>query len=81
MTKDVYGDLLPGSKAKAAEAMEQMLFGDFVDVRTPRTKSLAASSAAVPAATVINIPVTRDSVGRPSLDLGTLGLKVPCSSR
>jgi integrase len=75
VTKDVYGHLLPGSKAKAAKAMEQMLFGDFVDVLTPRKNSLAASSAAVPAATVINIAVTRDSVGRPGLDPGTLGLK------
>ena len=60
VTKDVCGHLLPGSKAKAAKAMVQMLFGEFVDVLTPRKKSLAASLAAVPVATVINIAVTRD---------------------
>ena len=81
VTKDVYGHLLPGSRAKAAAALEQMLFGDFVEVRAPRFEPVAAPMAAPTMSGRTSMPVLRDFVGRPGLDPGTLGLKVPCSSR
>lgn len=35
-TKGVYVHLLPGSRAKAAKAMEELLYKDFVHVTSPR---------------------------------------------
>jgi integrase len=76
VTKDVYGHLLPGARAKAAEAMRRVIEGDD---DAPATSS-AASLAARTAANDVSGALISDFVGRPGLDPGTLGLKVPCSS-
>jgi len=80
VTKDVYGHLLPGARAKAAEAMRRIIEGD--DAVSPKTLAapLAASLAAPHAANDVSMPLISEFVGRPGLDPGTLGLKVPCSS-
>ena len=81
VTKDVYGHLMPRSRAKAAEAMRTILYDD-APVETAKTSSALATSLATSAPTELNVmPLTRTLVGRPGLDPGTLGLKVPCSSR
>ena len=85
VTSDVYGHLLPGSKAKAAAAMESVLFGPSTEVRPPRSTTLETSLETIEAEEAENNlshPLSpAGSVGRPGLDPGTLGLKVPCSSR
>lgn len=75
VTKDVYGHLLPGSRAKESKAREQMPFGAVDDVETTEFGPVAASVVAHSVATIINVPMIRDSVGRPGRDPGTLGLK------
>jgi len=80
VTKDVYGHLLPRSRARAAEAMRTMLFDDDVHVRPHESEPLATQLATPRVANRCLEPVIRPYVGRPGLDPGTLGLKVPCSS-
>jgi integrase len=81
VTKDVYGHLMPRSRARAAEAMRTILYDDS-PVDAPETSNaLATSLATLGSEKLKNYPLTRDLVGRPGLDPGTLGLKVPCSSR
>ena len=85
VTKDVYIHLLPGSRAKTSKAMEELLYKDYVEVTPPvvvdeddgMARRLARQGLAKDNKTLL----TRDLVGRPGLDPGTLGLKVPCSSR
>jgi hypothetical protein len=78
VTKGVYVHLLPGSRAKAAKAMEELLYKDFVPVTTPRPGHVARPLARQGLAKVNKGPLTRDVVGRPGLDPGTLGLKEGC---
>jgi integrase len=80
VTKDVYGHLMPRSRAKAAEAMRTILYDALVD--SPEPSNALATSLATLETMELNLnPLIRDLVGRPGLDPGTLGLKVPCSSR
>ena len=76
VTMDVYGHLLAPPKMQAAEAMRRALWLEDL----PDFDPLAASLAAVDAADAGRNVLTSDEVGRPGLDPGTLGLKVPCSS-
>ena len=77
VTKGVYVHLLPGSRAKAAQAMEGLLFKDFV----PNARSNQNPVARLSLARDNNEPLIRTSVGRLGLDPSTLRLKVSCSSR
>ncbi|KJF17643.1 hypothetical protein AXFE_14760 [Acidithrix ferrooxidans] len=72
VTKGVYVHLLPGSRAKAAKAMEELLYKDFVPVTSPRPRPVARQMARHRRATDNKEPVIRTSVGRPGLDPGTL---------
>ena len=63
--------LLPGSRAKAAKAMEELLYRDFVPVTSPRLRPVARHRRA----TDNKEPLISTSVGRPGLDPGTLGVK------
>ena len=77
VTMDVYGHLLAPARMHAAEAMSRALWHDELpDVEPLATRLPTDSSSELED----NAP-TSDSVGRPGLDPGTLGLKVPCSSR
>ena len=71
VTKGVYVHLLPGPRAKAAKAMEELLYKDFVHVTSPRLEPVARHRLVKG---IKSLP-TRVSVGRPSLDIRTLGLK------
>jgi integrase len=75
VTKGVYVHLLPGSRAKAAKAMEELLYKDFVHVTSPRPEPVASPLARHRLAKGIKTAPIRVSVGRPGLDPGTLGLK------
>ncbi len=82
VTSDVYGHLLPGARVKAAAAMESVLFGPEVDIRPSSSVALAAALAAGRSGQEGKETLSpAEIVGRPGLDPGTLGLKVPCSSR
>jgi integrase len=81
VTKDVYGHLMPKARAKAAEAMRSVLFDEIIPARTLASAGLATQMATSDVANSYFKPVNRTFVGRPGLDPGTLGLKVPCSSR
>ncbi|MGD0747942.1 MAG: hypothetical protein ABSB68_09040 [Acidimicrobiales bacterium] len=72
MTMDVYGHLLAPTKMQAADAMRRALWLD----ELPDFDPLATSLAVGDGTTTRNSAVTSDSVGRPGLDPGTLGLKV-----
>ncbi len=76
VTMDVYGHLLAPSRMHAAEAMRRALWlgglPDFDPLATELATNLAEDGT--------GSGVKWDSVGRPGLDPGTLGLKVPCSS-
>jgi integrase len=78
VTKDVYGHLMPKSRAKAAEAMRSVLFDEDHSPRPRASVGLATQLATLSAAGDSSTPVTRDLVGRPGLDPGTLGLKEAC---
>ncbi len=80
VTSDVYGHLLPRSKAKAAAAMESVLFGTSTEVRPPASTTLETNGASEPENNLSHPLPPGVLVGRPGLDPGTLGLKVPCSS-
>ena len=75
VTKGVYVHLLPGSRAKAAKEMEELLYKDFVPVTSPRPA--ARQMARHRLADDNKAPLIRDSVGRPDLDPGTLGFQHP----
>ena len=81
VTKDVYGHLMPRSRARAAEAMRTMLFDDSAAVIPSPSNALATSLATFLPEKITPVPLIRDLVGRPGLDPGTLRLKVSCSSR
>ncbi len=81
VTKGVYVHLLPGSRAKAAKAMEELLFKDFVPAARPPQVPVARPLARLSLANDNNKPLIRTSVGRLGLDPSTLRLKVSCSSR
>ena len=81
VTKDVYGHLMPSSRAKAAEAMRTVLFENDVRASTPPSDGLATKLATNDVANSYSEPLTRDLVGRLGLDPSTLRLKVSCSSR
>lgn len=70
VTMDVYGHLLAPAKMHAADAMRQALWLDGLPDFDPLATSLAAGDGTETA----NSAVTSDSVGRPGLDPGTLGL-------
>ena len=76
VTMDVYGHLLAPSRMHAAEAMRRALWLD----ELPNFDPLATELATSPATDGVDNTLNWDSVGRPGLDPGTLGLKVPCSS-
>jgi hypothetical protein len=76
VTMDVYGHLLAPSRMHAAEAMRRALWIDQLPDFDPLATEPATSVADDDAGDGLNW----DSVGRPGLDPGTLGLKVPCSS-
>ena len=61
---------------KAAEAMRRVIEGDGDALATGLATSLATNGVAKD----VSMPLTSEFVGRPGLDPGTLGLKVPCSS-
>ena len=67
--------LLPGSRAKAAKAMEELLYRDFVPVTSPRLRPVARQMARHRLANENKEPLISTSVGRPGLDPGTLGVK------
>ena len=74
VTKDVYGHLMPRSRARAAEAMRSILFEESVAESPNPSAAWATSLATFEPERLINAPVTRDLVGRPGLDPGTLGV-------
>ena len=76
VTMDVYGHLLAPSRMHAAETMGRALWLN----ELPDFDPLATELATDRTQRVDNRAPTSDSVGRPGLDPGTLGLKVPCSS-
>jgi integrase len=76
VTMDVYGHLLAPSRMQAAEAIRRALWINGL----PDYKPLATDVATAPNDEGVQNSVTTDLVGRPGLDPGTLGLKVPCSS-
>ncbi len=76
VTMDVYGHLLAPSRMHAAEAMRRALWIDELPDFDPLATELATNRAKDDPGNGLNW----DSVGRPGLDPGTLGLKVPCSS-
>ena len=82
VTKDVYGHLMPRSRARAAEAMRTMLFDAApADIPSPTVAlatPLATSLATVSPVESTSLPLIRGLVGRPGLDPGTLGLKGQC---
>jgi hypothetical protein len=73
VTKDVYGHLLPRSRARAAEAMRAVLFDESVQISPQESNALATQLATPRVANRCLEPVIRPYVGRPGLDPGTLG--------
>ena len=76
VTMDVYGHLLAPSRMHAAEAMRRALWLDELPDDEPLATTLATNDEPDDELDSLN----SDFVGRPGLDPGTLGLKVPCSS-
>jgi hypothetical protein len=72
VTMDVYGHLLAPTRMHAAETMRRALWIDELPDFYPLATELATNPAEDGAGDVVNW----DSVGRPGLDPGTLGLKV-----
>ena len=73
VTKDVYGHLMPRSRARAAAATQAALFDENVHSRPQQTDQLATQLATFDADFITPKPVIRGFVGRPGLDPGTLG--------
>jgi integrase len=63
VTKDVYGHLMPKSRAKAAEAMRSVLFDGHLTSRPLASVGLATQLATLDAANEFSTPVTKDLVG------------------
>jgi Phage integrase family len=76
VTMDVYGHLLAPSRMHAADAMRRALWLN----ELPDSESLATELATEATVARSDSHLTSHDVGRPGLDPGTLGLKVPCSS-
>jgi integrase len=76
VTMDVYGHLLAPSRMHAAEAMRHALRLDELPDFDPLATELATSSAT----DSVDNRLNWDSLGRPGLDPGTLGLKERCGS-
>ena len=75
VTKDVYGHLMPRSRARAAEAMRTILY----DESAPDIPDTSNALATLESERLNFNPLTRTLVGRPGLDPGTLGLKEGCT--
>jgi hypothetical protein len=75
VTMDVYGHLLALSRMHAAEAMRRALSLDELPDFDPLATELATNLAGDDTDNKLNW----DSVGRPGLDPGTLGLKAPAT--
>ena len=75
ITKSLYVHLLPGSGVRAAKALEDLLYADHVQIELSEDDSVARRSAGHYPATISESAFTRNLVGRPGLDPGTLGLK------
>jgi integrase len=71
VTMDVYGHLLAPAKMQAADAMRRALWLDELPVFDPLATSLAVDDETETQISAL----TSDSVGRPGLDPGTLGLR------
>ncbi len=65
------------SNLVGAAAMQATLFDETVHSRPQRTDPLATQLATFEPNFITSKPLIRDFVGRPGLDPGTLGLKVP----
>ena len=75
VTKDVYGHLMPKARAKAAEAMRSVLYGQNEPAGPLVSAGLATQMATSDVADNYSEHANRTFVGRPGLDPGTLGLK------
>jgi hypothetical protein len=73
---DDHGHLFDPAGMKAAEAMRKALCIRVLPDFDPLATKLATEGGPADA----NDPAEHGLVGRPGLDPGTLGLKVPCSS-
>ncbi len=80
VTKDVYVHLLPGSRVRAAQVMEDLFFGESEPPSDAKEEIVARPVARLSRATDKKVSVIRTSVGRLGLDPSTLRLKVSCSS-
>ena len=76
VTMDVYDHLLAPARMKAAEAMRKALWIEEMPDFNPLATELATERALADP----DDASEQGLVGRPGLDPGTLGLKVPCSS-
>ena len=81
VTKDVYIHRLKGSGERAALAIATLLYGHDESSEITQENALASPLARPRLANDAFTPMTRNLVGRPGLDPGTLRLKVSCSSR
>jgi integrase len=63
VTKDVYGHLMPKSRARAAEAMRSVLYDENVPVRAHESDPLATPVATQGVANSYSRPVIRNFVG------------------
>ncbi len=84
VTKDVYGHLMPRSRARAAEAMRTILFDEesreTMSTESPNVQERLAVSEGLAVTVAVNDSqgssrksLTSSFVGRPGLDPGTLG--------
>src|ERR1039458_4570583 len=78
ITKSLYVHLLPGSGVRAAKALEDLLYADHVQIESSEDDSVARRSARHYLATISESTFTRNLVGRPGLDPGTLGVFREC---
>ena len=94
VTKDVYGHLMPRSRARAAEAMRTILFDEesreTMSTESPNVQERLAVSEGLAVTVAVNDSqgssrksLTSSFVGRPGLDPGTLGPQIegPRTSR
>ena len=81
VTKGVYVHLLPGSRVRASQAMEDLIFDESELPSDVEGEIVARPVARLSRATNKKMAVIRTSVGRLGLDPSTLRLKVSCSSR
>jgi len=69
---------MPKARAKAAEAMRSVLFGEIIPVYPHASVGLATQMATSDVANSYSEPVNRTFVGRPGLDPGTLRVFPEC---